>query len=316
MTTTQFDVVLLGEPLVEVSTTETFRHGAGAVLGVSGDVVNAGAAAAAAGASVALIARVSDDELGDAVCRRIRELGIDDTYIRRVPGQQGVYFLHIDPEGNRQFSYARAGSVGSQLDVADLPEGVIEHAGAVLGGGIAAALSPTAARTMLQAAQRSGRFVYDPNFRPRLTTADQARDFLQEIAPCCEVMVPSAPSEIELLLGTDDPVSAAVALMGWGARSVVVTQGSEGSSIFTEEGRSHQPVIPALEVIDQTGAGDVFAGTLTARLALGDDLREAAALAAAAASLSVGGRGGTGLIAPLSEIRRHRSRHTGERVTT
>ncbi|MDJ0428427.1 hypothetical protein QNA19_21045 [Rhodococcus fascians] len=85
MTTTQFDVVLLGEPLVEVSTTEAFRHGAHGVLGVSGDVVNAGAAAAAAGASVALIARVSDDELGGAVCRRIRELGIDDTYIRRVP---------------------------------------------------------------------------------------------------------------------------------------------------------------------------------------------------------------------------------------
>ena len=39
MTTTQFDVVLLGEPLVEVSTTEAFRHGVGAALGVSGDVV-------------------------------------------------------------------------------------------------------------------------------------------------------------------------------------------------------------------------------------------------------------------------------------
>ncbi|MBJ7353040.1 MAG: bifunctional hydroxymethylpyrimidine kinase/phosphomethylpyrimidine kinase, partial [Rhodococcus sp.] len=222
-----------------------------------------------------------------------------------------VYFLHIDPEGNRQFSYARAGSVGSQLDVADLPEGVIEQAGAVLGGGIAAALSPTLARTMLHAAQRSSRFVYDPNFRPRLTTADQARAFLQSVAPYTEVMVPSAPSEIELLLGTTEPEAAAAFLMGWGARSVVVTQGSEGSSIFTAAGTSHQPVIPALEVIDQTGAGDVFAGTLTARLALGDDLREAAAMAAAAASLSVGGRGGTGLIAPLSEIRRHR-----ERVTT
>ncbi|WP_415976225.1 sugar kinase [Rhodococcus sp. 077-4] len=308
MTTTQFDVVLLGEPLVEVSTTEAFRHGVGAVLGVSGDVVNAGAAAAAAGASVALIARVSDDELGDAVCRRIRELGIDDTHVRRVSGQQGVYFLHIDPEGNRQFSYARAGSVASQLDVADLPDGVIEHAGAVLGGGIAAALSPSLARTMLHVAQRARRFVYDPNFRPRLTTAQQARAFLQDIAPYCEVVVPSAPSEIELLLGTEDPVVAAASLMEWGARSVVVTQGSQGSSIFTGEGSAHQPVIPAPAVVDQTGAGDVFAGTLTARLALGDDLHAAVALAASAASLSVGGRGGTGLIAPLDEIRRHGQR--------
>ena len=274
-------------------------------------VINAGAAAAAAGASVALIARVSDDELGDAVCRRVRELGIDDTFVRRVPGQQGAYFLHSDPDGNRQFSYARAGSVGSQLDIVDLPDGVLENAGAVLGGGIAAALSSTLARTVLHAAKRADRFVYDPNFRQRLTTVADARAFLRTIAPHCEVVVPSAPNEIEMLLGTTDSAVAATELMNWGADSVVVTRGSEGSLIVTRDRTTHQPVVPATEVVDQTGAGDVFAGTVTARLALGDDLRTACALAASAASLSVGGRGGTGLIAPLDHVRRH-----GERVTS
>jgi 2-dehydro-3-deoxygluconokinase len=38
---------------------------------------------------------------------------------------------------------------------------------------------------------------------------------------------------------------------------------------------------------------------------LGDDLRTAARLAAAASSLVVGGRGGTGLVPTLSETRAH-----------
>lgn len=303
-----FDVVLLGEPLVEISTTTPFAHGTASVLGVSGDVVNAGAAAAAAGASVALIARVSNDELGDAVCERIRALGIDDSYVQRVDGQQGAYFLHIDPQGQRQFSYARSGSVGSQLQVSDVPADVLASAGAVLGSGITAALSRSAREAVVFAAQNSTRFVYDPNFRPRLTSVEESRSLLREIASFCSVVVPSAPGEIDALLGTGDPLIAASQLREWGAHSVAVTRGADGITVVTQSGVHEQPAVPALEVVDQTGAGDVFAGTLTARIALGDEVVDAVALAASAASLSVGGRGGTGLIAPLAEVRAHRDR--------
>lgn len=306
-----FDVVLLGEPLVEISTTQPFVHGVSSVLGVSGDVVNAGAAAAAAGASVALIARVSNDELGDAVCARIRALGIDDTYIQRIDGQQGAYFLHIDPQGQRQFSYARSGSVGSQLTIADVPADVLGSAGAVLVSGITAALSESARSAVLFAADKSRRFVYDPNFRPRLTTASDSAALLRELAPHCSVVVPSAPGEIDAILGVDDPLVAATRLREWGAASVAVTRGADGITVVSEDGSVHEErTVPALDVVDQTGAGDVFAGTLTARMALGDTLVEAVSLAASAASLSVGGRGGTGLIGSLTEVRAHRERVT------
>ena len=66
-----------------------------------------------------------------------------------------------------------------------------------------------------------------------------------------------------------------------------------------------QPAFPAPKVVDQTGAGDVFAGTVTARLALGDDLTTAVRIGAAASSLAVGGVGGSGGIAPLDTVRAH-----------
>jgi 2-dehydro-3-deoxygluconokinase len=78
------------------------------------------------------------------------------------------------------------------------------------------------------------------------------------------------------------------------------------------EGPVLLPALPAPRVVDATGAGDVFAGTLAARLALGDELLDAARLGAAAASLSLGGQGGSGYVATLDEVRRHLSE--GSRV--
>jgi 2-dehydro-3-deoxygluconokinase len=302
-----YDVVLLGEPLVEVATTEPFGHGVAATLGVSGDVVNAAAAAAAAGARVAIVARVATGELGDAVVARIRALGVDDALVRRVRGQQGVYLLHSDPSGQRQFSYARAGSVGAGLSPGDLDADTLATAGAVLASGITAALSTSARDAVLAAAKLGRRVVYDPNFRPRLTTSAAAAAVLTDLAPLAALLTPSAPAETAALLGTGDPAAAVTRLRELGAGAVAVTCGERGVHVSPGRGAPDQwvPAVPAPAVVDQTGAGDVFVGTVAARLALGDDLQDAVRLGTAAASLAVGGQGGTGFIADLQQVRAH-----------
>ncbi|MEV0157148.1 PfkB family carbohydrate kinase [Micromonospora sp. NPDC050686] len=68
--------------------------------------------------------------------------------------------------------------------------------------------------------------------------------------------------------------------------------------------RIEVPTYPAGRVVDQTGAGDVLAGTVAARLALGDGLPDAVRLSAAAAALSRRGHRGTGCLPLLAESRR------------
>ena len=82
-----------------------------------------------------------------------------------------------------------------------------------------------------------------------------------------------------------------------------MTCGPAGVLLDHDERQELVPAVPAPTVTDQTGAGDVFAGTLAGRLALGDTLRQAARLAAAAASLSLAGQGGTGYIPELAQTR-------------
>lgn len=296
------DVVVLGEVLVELSTTEPFGRGVAMRMGFSGDALNSAAAAVAAGARVGLLTRVASDEIGDLIVARIAELGIDTTFLQRTSGQNGAYFVHADPAGERSFVYARQGSAASHLSTEDVRRAVLGDAGVVLASGITCAVSESAARAVHSAAKSAARFVYDPNFRPRLALAAVAARHLRSLAPHAELLTPSCPAESSALLGLHDPRRVAESCRRLGARGVAVTCGADG--IWLDDG-THLPAIPPPRLVDQTGAGDVFAGTVAARLALGDDLHEAARLGLAAASLSLATAGGCDELPTLAETRAH-----------
>jgi len=310
-------VVVLGEVLVELSAEAPLERGVSLRLDFSGDALNAAAAAAAAGAETMLLARVPDDELGDALVRRSVELGVDCSYVLRVPGEHGMYLAHADPLGQRQFFYARRGSVGSGLCPEDLDPEVLGSAAVVLASGVGYAVSPTAAAAIEAAARSARTFVYDPNLRLRLTTAENATAALRTLAPFASLVTPSWPDEARLLLGTDPdagPGGAARAVLGLGARAAALTCGERGVVVADADGTDVVPALPAPDVVDQTGAGDSFAGTVAGRLALGDSVREAVRWGVAAAALSVQGRGGTGFVASAAQILAHRAAHERPRT--
>jgi 2-dehydro-3-deoxygluconokinase len=300
-----FDVVVMGEILVEVATDQPFGHGIPAQLGISGDALNVAAAATAAGAKVGLLSVLTDDELGQAIAARIAELGISTSLLKFRPGQQGVYLVHSDPDGEREFSYARSGSVGASLGPDDVDPAVFQAAGSVVAGGIACAISTTSRSAVVKAATAAKRFIYDPNFRPRLTTVEDATAALTELAPHAFLVTPSFPGETSALLGVSTPEEAAAKLRAVGTENVAVTCGAKGVQLETDGVSAWIPAIPAPSVVDQTGAGDAFVGTLAARLVLGDNFPTAARYGAAASSLVVGGKGGTGLIPTFEQTGAH-----------
>ena len=79
-------------------------------------------------------------------------------------------------------------------------------------------------------------------------------------------------------------------------RSVLITQGEEGMTLFEKNKITHIPT-KAREIFDVTGAGDTVISVLALCLACGSSLIEAAALANLAAG-SVVGKLGTATISP------------------
>jgi 2-dehydro-3-deoxygluconokinase len=142
---------------------------------------------------------------------------------------------------------------------------------------------------------------YDPNFRARLTDRAAARELLGRVAPFTSFLKTSCPADALALVDTADPVTAARRYRALGARTVAVTAGADRLLLDDGVRAVFHPVPVNPDPVDATGAGDCFTGTVTARLALGDPVAQAVALGAAAASLSVSGRGGTGRVPTLAE---------------
>jgi ribokinase len=94
-------------------------------------------------------------------------------------------------------------------------------------------------------------------------------------------------SEAEHLTGEPRPELAGAALAQRTGGTAVVTLGSAGSIVASIAGARHIAAAPASDVLDTTGAGDVFAGALASSLAGGDSLEQAVQLASQAAAWTV-----------------------------
>lgn len=84
-------------------------------------------------------------------------------------------------------------------------------------------------------------------------------------------------SEAAKLIGSD--------LIARGAVTAVITMGRRGSMVVDREGADHIDAFE-VEVVDQTGRGDAFAGALAAYYAVKDDIREGVKFASAAGAMA------------------------------
>jgi 2-dehydro-3-deoxygluconokinase len=187
-----WDLVVIGEILVELSSPVALRDSTHFARSFSGDALNAAAGAAAAGASVAILTKVGDDEFGAAITDYVARLGVDTALIAVASAPNGLYLTGADPSGGRDFIYSRRDSAASLLRPRDVTQDIMDSARSLLVSGITQAISPSAAAAALRGARlmrdRGGIVAYDPNYRPKLTTPQAARDAFADIAPLATVV--------------------------------------------------------------------------------------------------------------------------------
>ena len=106
-----------------------------------------------------------------------------------------------------------------------------------------------------------------------------------------------------MLAGDDNLVRAAKKLISMvGCNSLVIKKGEHGVIAFHQGAMIALPAYPTELVVDPTGCGDSFAGTIAAYLASGsgdvskEELREALVRATVTASFTLESFGTTGLL--------------------
>jgi ribokinase len=245
-----------------------------------GKGANQAVAAARAGGSVALIACLGDDSLGDETLAALSEEGIAVHAVRRMPNTpSGVALILVDERGEN--SIAVAPGANALLT----PEQVVPSVEGLSSADVLVAQLETPLDTVLAAARAARRV----GARVILNPAP-ARELPDELLQLVSVLTPNE-AEAARLAGMSNaegrgPEEVATALLQRGVGAVAITLGAAGAYVATRE---HRELVPGhrVDVRDTTGAGDVFNGALAVALAEQMPIGDAVRFANAAAAISV-----------------------------
>ncbi len=297
MNSPAFDIVAIGEPLVEFNQARSTEPNA-YLQGFGGDTSNMAIAAARLGARVAYVTRLGADGFGRMFLDLWAREGVDVSGVALdSDAPTGVYFVAHGAHGH-EFSYLRAGSAASRMRPETLPLAVVRATRLLHTSGISQAISATACDAVcaaIDAARAAGALVtYDPNVRVKLWPLARARAIVLATMAQSSWCLPSEDDARILFEGV--ALEAVVdACHRAGAPGVVLKLGPNGCLVSDGRRREHVPA-QAVQCVDATGAGDCFDGAFAARLLAGDDPFAAARYANAAAALATTGYGA---VAPL-----------------
>lgn len=244
-----FDVVVLGEALIDIVTTS-----AGAAERPGGSPANVTVALGRLGRDTALVARVADDERGRALNDWLSASAVA-LHSAGSPERTATANAVIDALGNATYDFDIDWVLPEPVEV---PAARIFHTGSV-----AATLAPGAdeVRAAAERARATALVSYDPNIRPALTggVAD-ARVRVEALVALSDVVKASAEDAAWLYPGVA-PVEVAREWVALGAGLAVITDGDAGSLGVTAHATVEIPAV-ATRVVDTVGAGDTFMGTL------------------------------------------------------
>jgi sugar/nucleoside kinase (ribokinase family) len=291
----ELDVVAVGSPLVDVlaRATDDDLERTGLVKGSmgltdlersdeiyaalgptvevsGGSAANTAVGVAALGGRAGFVGKIADDSLGKVFTHDIRAAGVAyEAIIAEGTGEgTGRCLVQVTPDGER--TMATHLGAASTIVPSDLPLDMIDRAGILYLEGylwdVPAAID--AMRTAMERAHANGAAVALSLSDPFCVGRHQ-RDFLDLLNSDLDVLFGNE-EEIVSLFGLDSS-DAAVAAAEETGLLVAMTRGAEGSVVVTVGGPVSVPAAPVPEVVDTTGAGDLYAAGFLYGLAAGAD---------------------------------------------
>ena len=310
------DVAALGELLIDFATISADGEGYPTMAAHPGGApANFLAALAKFGASTALLGKVGRDTFGKLLTDTLRKAGIDT---RGLVADDTVFttlaFVTFDETGDRAFAFSRKPGADTCLRFEELELGLIDEARVFHFGTLSLTDEPARSATYraVDYAKSRGKLItYDPNLRkPLWNDLDECRKQLLWGLSQADV-VKISDEEVAFLFGLEPVAGAAHILENFGVKLVFVTCGADGCWFQNAQASGWIPALKEIQVIDTTGAGDIFGGSaLWKLLQLGkapetlteDELTDVVRFACTAAGLSTTRPGGISSVPDHEEI--------------
>jgi len=301
------DIISLGEAMVEFYSKDnvSLERAKCFEKSLGGDTANLLYAASRFNKKCGFVSRVGNDEFGKYLIDVLKREGVDVSHtLVEDESSTGVYFISLLEGGERDFIYYRRDSAASHLSPANIDFSYVSKCRIFHSSGISQAISPSCREAVFKAAEiakKSGAlFSYDPNIRLKLWSAKTAREVVDCTLEMADIVV-SSLEDIKSIGYPGSPDDVARNILRKGPKIVAFKLGSSGSLVMTDKERIRTPGFK-VNVVDTTGAGDVFNGVFLAGVLEGRGLDETSKYANAAAALKTLGRGAVSNVPTRGEV--------------
>lgn len=285
-----------GVPLAEVSTF---------VKSLGGTATNVAVAAARLGRRAAVLTKVGPDAFGNYVRQALSWFDVSPDFVGTAEDLlTPVVFCALDPPADPPLLFYRLPTAPDlTLTDADVPWEVVADVPLlwVTGTGVSVEPARGTQRKVLTHRGRRAHTVLDLDYRPMFwSDVDVARREIGWMLDHVTVAVGNRV-EVEVAVGTADPVVAAEALLSRGISLAVVKLGADGVLVATADGSWTVPP-QQVDVVCGLGAGDAFGGMLAHGLLAGWDPVRIARYAGAAGAIVASRLACADAMPELSEI--------------
>lgn len=310
------DVVALGELLIDFTCQSVDAEGYPTMAAHPGGApANFLAALSKFGAKAALLGKVGTDAFGSMLTTTLQQAGIETKgLIATDEVFTTLAFVTLDEHGDRAFSFARKPGADTCITFEELNLDLIDEAKVFHFGTLSLTDEParTATQKAILYAKSKGKLItYDPNLRkPLWNDLEEAkRQLLWGLQQADVVKI--SDEEVEFLFGMGVQEGAAHILQNYPVKLVFVTCGADGCWYQNDMAQGHVPSLSDIQVMDTTGAGDIFGGSAVWKLLqLGKapevleqaELEEVVRFACTAAGLSTTRPGGISSVPEYNEV--------------
>jgi sugar/nucleoside kinase (ribokinase family) len=274
----QLGLVKAAMSLIQADQLETFFNAMGPTIQMSGgSVANSIAGVAALGGTCGYIGKVADDDFGQRFTHDLTSLGVEVDLAIAAADEGATGRCHVFITDDAQRTMATYLGASNQLRVSDINERLIARSEITYVEGYLFDLPPAK-----EAIRKVVNFAHDYDSMVALSLSDMfcvdrhRRDFLELVTNDVDVLLCNETEVCSLFqVSTLDQAFANLEELGILA---VVTRGPLGADVLTVTGVVSVPAHVVEHVVDQNGAGDMFASGFLYGLALGADPVESAEL--------------------------------------
>lgn len=287
--TEKLDLITIGESLIEFSSNESLTFAENLQKYYGGDSLATAITVLRMGGKAGFITKVGVDPFKDYLLDCWQNEGLDISQVKLVNGYNGIYFIALPVDSEKEFSQYRRKTAATYLSIDDIDEDYIKNAKIFYATGITQSLSLNARETVLKAFKiaKENNLIcaYDPNYSENVWDKVAAKEAFEEIAEYIDVIFLNQYRDGERLFEIAAPEKLIRYFQEMGVKTVVVRSakdngcytGADGNIVFNEYKNE--------EIVDATSTGDVFNGAFLYALTQGMNSFEAIRVALAAGSL-------------------------------